>query len=286
MKRMYYFFMYLFLCIPLTLHAQEKAIAKIHYKFSHINDTAKREQPQRDEVVLYLGKKSSFYKSYSDEKVKESIAAQKLLTDYSGHMVINFSTTPIKNFYLIYPEDQKMIDIESISSSFDAYSTESPYQGQEWKIGDEIKEIGDYRCQQATTTFKGRNYIAWFTTEIPFQAGPWKLRGLPGLILSAYDEDKEVVFEYAGFDFVDPEEDIKIEVPFYVTKATKAEIAKQHNVFINDQGKYFEALNNSGKMAIANMYYGIDYAENTIDFKFDEDYKPSFVSNNPIEKVK
>lgn len=274
------------LLTPTIILAQEKAIAKVHYNFLHINDTTKRDQPQKDEVVLYLGHTSSFYKSYSDERTKQSIDAQKLLPDYSGHMVLNLYTTPIKNFYLRYPNENRLVDIQCISSSFDAYYTEGSDLSQLWELKNDTKEIGGYSCQQATTSFNGRNYIAWFTTELPFQAGPWKLNGLPGLILSAYDEAREVVFEYAGFDAIDSQEPFFIEVPFYVTKGTKAEIAKMKDLFQDDEAKYFKALNSSGKLAIANSYYGIDYSKHNFDFHFDEDYKPSFVTNNPIEKVK
>ena len=52
----------------------------------------------------------------------------------------------------------------------------------------ETKKIGDYICKKATTTFRGRNYIAWYTLDFPTQFGPWKFNGLPGLIMEVYDE--------------------------------------------------------------------------------------------------
>jgi GLPGLI family protein len=64
----------------------------------------------------------------------------------------------------------------------------------QWDITDSTKKIGDYRCTMATADFRGRNYTAWFTPKIPVHYGPWKLIGLPGLILKAYDQKKEIYF--------------------------------------------------------------------------------------------
>lgn len=52
-----------------------------------------------------------------------------------------------------------------------------------WQITNEFKNILDYECQAATTKFRGREYIAYFTSEIPLSEGPFKFNGLPGMIL-------------------------------------------------------------------------------------------------------
>ena len=60
----------------------------------------------------------------------------------------------------------------------------------DWKIQENTKKIGKYTCKKAIGDFRGRTYIAWFTEEIPLPYGPWKLHGLPGLILQAEDTEK------------------------------------------------------------------------------------------------
>ena len=42
----------------------------------------------------------------------------------------------------------------------------------EWKILKEQQKIGEFNTQKAETNFAGRKWIAWFTSDIPFQDGP------------------------------------------------------------------------------------------------------------------
>lgn len=65
---------------------------------------------------------------------------------------------------------------------------------QKWEITNETKVIGKYKTIKAYTDFKGRQYIAWFAPELGYGMGPWKLNGLPGTILEAYDQAREIVF--------------------------------------------------------------------------------------------
>lgn len=61
----------------------------------------------------------------------------------------------------------------------------------DWEITNEVDSIGNYQVVKAITHFRGRTFIAWFAPEIPIGFGPWKLYGLPGLILRMYDEDQK-----------------------------------------------------------------------------------------------
>lgn len=65
----------------------------------------------------------------------------------------------------------------------------------DWTVTSEKQKIGDYNCTKATTTFRGRNYVAWFTKEVNIENGPWKFSGLPGLIVNVYDTDKMYNYE-------------------------------------------------------------------------------------------
>lgn len=53
------------------------------------------------------------------------------------------------------------------------------------EIADSTKNILGYDCVMATAHYHGRDWTAWFTPDIPLPEGPWKLTGLPGLILEA-----------------------------------------------------------------------------------------------------
>ena len=77
--------------------------------------------------------------------------------------------------------------------SIDSYTYQEDIPQIDWVLSDSTKMICGYLCHQATATFRGRNWVAWYC-DIPKSVGPWKLNGLPGLILAAQTEDKEHTF--------------------------------------------------------------------------------------------
>ena len=66
---------------------------------------------------------------------------------------------------------------------------------QNWKISDSTKTFGGYQVQKAVTRFGGRNWVAWFSKDIPIPYGPYKFNGLPGLIMELYDAKKDYHFK-------------------------------------------------------------------------------------------
>lgn len=64
----------------------------------------------------------------------------------------------------------------------------------DWDIKNKTKKIGNYTATKAKGSFRGRDYTVWFTYDLPIPFGPWKLHGLPGLILEAEDSEKMMRF--------------------------------------------------------------------------------------------
>ncbi len=65
----------------------------------------------------------------------------------------------------------------------------------DWTLEDETMTVCGYTCRKATARFRGRTWTAWYAEELPVNAGPWKLYGLPGLILRAEVADGTLLFE-------------------------------------------------------------------------------------------
>lgn len=81
----------------------------------------------------------------------------------------------------------------------------------DWEISTEKDTIIlGYACNKATSKFRGRNYVAYFSNQLGNQGGPWKFDGLPGVILKVYSTD--------GYLSINP---TKIEVDKTINNAIK-----------------------------------------------------------------
>ncbi|WP_379966591.1 GLPGLI family protein [Epilithonimonas sp. UC225_85] len=96
--------------------------------------------------------------------------------------------------YKIYP-DMKEQYVDRISKNLFAYEESIKF---DWKILSDKEKIGEYNTQKATTEFGGRKWTAWFSTDLPFQDGPYKFYGLPGLIVKIEDEGKNYSWLLSG----------------------------------------------------------------------------------------
>ncbi len=83
------------------------------------------------------------------------------------------------------PEGSLTVDDVLVPGTF-SYSEDMAL---EWAFGDGQKEVCGYPCQEAKASYGGREWTVWFTPSVPANAGPWKLCGLPGLIMEAQDAE-------------------------------------------------------------------------------------------------
>lgn len=66
---------------------------------------------------------------------------------------------------------------------------DTAYKSLNWQLENESKTILGIVCKKATVTFRGRKYVAFYSDEIIVSGGPFKFRGLPGLIMHVYSDD-------------------------------------------------------------------------------------------------
>ncbi len=111
-----------------------------------------------------------------------------------------------------------------------------------WTITAETKNIGGYDCVKAISDkFRGRVYEAWFTYMIPNSAGPWKLGGLPGLILEASNQKGSVKFAFTSLQI--PNQDkVSYEVAEDTTFKTWNEHIKFQQKKIDNKINYYKSL--------------------------------------------
>ncbi len=102
-----------------------------------------------------------------------------------------------------------------------------------WEISEEKKLIDSFVCYRATTHFKGRNYTAWFCPAIPIPNGPWKLGGLPGLIIEAYEDNKDLYFLLS---------EIRMNYQLPVQRIQQNQNYPNYNSFIKYWKDFFEKL--------------------------------------------
>ncbi|WP_028295765.1 GLPGLI family protein [Olivibacter sitiensis] len=227
-----------------SARAQEEdtAMAQIKYEFIHIDDTTQQDNPYMEDMLLLIGPSSSVYKSYTaikgQQELKRQMEEQKGNSDIKLNIDLGGKSRS-NTIYYNQPKDNKFYKTDRIAGT--EYLIEEKYPELAWQISEETKDISGYTCQKATTNYAGRNYTAWFTTELPFPFGPWKLSGLPGLIIEAEDDKQEVQFKYLAFDKLEGEQQESLLASEKAIKTNQKAFDKAFEAFRKDPSAAFRA---------------------------------------------
>ncbi|MDE6796339.1 MAG: GLPGLI family protein [Muribaculaceae bacterium] len=131
----------------------------------------------------------------------------------------------------------------------------------EWEIGDSTKNVLGYECVMAKTNYHGRDWTAWFAPDIPISEGPWKLTGLPGLILEATESTGQHGFIATGLESTNQEI-----YPIYPYR----QYEKMTRIDMLKQKRNYKDHSSSINSAATGIDFGKDYIiteeESKIDF--------------------
>ncbi len=223
---------------------------KCSYRFTDLKDTITKIQ-EDDLLILQIGRNVSkcysYYTFQSDSLISSPDGWEKweqlfnaAIKRAKGGTPEGFPYTRMKAcVYKNYPSG-KMTVTDGIS--LQDYIYEDSLNTQSWEIRDSIKTLLDYSCQKAVCRFRGREWTAWFASEVPVSDGPWKLCGLPGLIMEAYDRGKQYHFVIEGLQKV--EEPIVFGNPYAPSakfeKTTRKKFLKAEKRYLMDTNGFIK----------------------------------------------
>ena len=154
---------------------------------SFIPDIHQPKQKEEQELELLLGKRYEQFRFNADGYGKG--------TSKPSGSGLNVPEEGLATSVFIFDKHlgHRQTYIKGIAPSMVSYTEKEA--SPQWDIKAETELIMGHTCQKAVAKYLGRTYTAWFTSDIPISAGPWKLRGLPGLILRVTDSNREYQFE-------------------------------------------------------------------------------------------
>lgn len=174
----------------------DKGITRVDYLFSIRVDTVQNTVLEQMSTLEIGYKTSRFCQTaylYMDSLHKEGADVMSLITARNR---IAYPQSVFEMYWQNYPARGKLTCSGRVFNTDFLYEEDLP--DMKWTITGEIDTMLGYSTQKAVCRFRGRDYVAWFTPELPVSAGPWKFSGLPGLILKVGDSRGDYVFTAKG----------------------------------------------------------------------------------------
>ena len=221
----------------------DKVQFNVQFELAFVQDTSNPDQVTEETMVLKIGEKISVFYSYT-KFVTDSLL--RIQMSQSGGVIRREmgggGSRQGQISYQIYKNHPagKVTTLEQIGPS--RFRCEETNELPAWELSSDTATILSYVCYKATCSFKGRDYTAWFTPDIPRSEGPWKLSGLPGLILAAEDSQRHFVFECTGLRNAQQDEMIMYGADNY-EPVTRTTLNRNFEKFATDPVGYITSAN-------------------------------------------
>lgn len=202
MKR---FIISLLICLPaISLSAHAEGI-KVSYAYTHPEQNMRKAGADITNLYVLItnGKISKFY----SPRTEYIDSIESTPEGFERFNTFKRACYEKKQQHLIPRQDGSFYVTKSFTNkeimTYDVasgtrFKWAEPLKRINWEITDSARNILGYECFMATTKYHGRKWIAWFAPEIPLNDGPWKMHGLPGLILEAICEGEQYRFSATG----------------------------------------------------------------------------------------
>lgn len=233
MEWMKFFKKFIFLAtITMFVNLMHSQKFRVHYEMDYKPDSLQDQYVRKNMILDVNDNKNRFYSYKLYRSDSTMIANEK-----TGKMTMSKS---MDYEFMVIKKPLLKENIKIYRVLYDTYELKEDQPIFDWKILSDKKTLNNVICQKATLKFKGRQWEAWFSTELPYSEGPYMFNGLPGLIISMYDTNKNYIFNFSGLskDYLDIYKDRE---QFKSIKVNKSQFDKIRIDYYNDPYKEVKA---------------------------------------------
>ena len=209
------------LCNIGLAYSQNKLSGTIEYLVTenlieHRSTTAKEQNDKltKSEKIT----RDSMEKIFQEKAIASNIKMSPAKTKISKYLLV-FDKNEVGTFFckedklikrlLFYQNLTKRTMISSEITMSSRYLVLDTMSVIPWKLSKNTRNIQNIECFSAMTEYRGRVWTVWYAPSVPISSGPWKLYGLPGLILEAEDRNNTIKYECIAVNIPKPK-DIEI----------------------------------------------------------------------------
>lgn len=229
--------LFLFLLqISLGFSQEKNSLIRIEYRLKYLPDTNSNiyfEEP----AELFVDKGQSYFvstqKSTSDSIAFLNLGSDRHIRGKSKSLRIHkdFGSGKSTFYESFYPKEYMRVEEDMANLN--------------WKIKNDTASMFGYLCQKATLHYGGRDWTAWFATEVPISDGPYKFCGLPGLIVRMSDSKNQWFIDFVSLNHLDQQ---KLDL-FYLKNARKMSAAALLELQLDLKENYMERMEAAGLLS-------------------------------------
>lgn len=183
------FILFIFNCLFLSAQSN-KAEIEVTYYFKIISDSLDRKKFTESEMILLCNSDKSIYYNPAMAYYYEYLRDFAKKVDPKNINVNTNRPAIPKVRHNIWKEGSKVVASIPVGMYF--YKFNEP--DLKWELINEKKTIQNMECNLAKVSTENDVFYAWFNPKIPISEGPFRFKGLPGLILEIYNKNKTIEF--------------------------------------------------------------------------------------------
>ena len=233
----------------------------VNYSLIWRNDSTTPKLGKQEDMILLIGNEISSFQSFGYYRFREFQMTRPNASTIEFERMVQETASNISYcIYKNYPKEQISVMEHVPFTGYFEYAEDLPDFN--WEILEDTMRIEGYLAQKAVCEYGGRTWEAWFTEELPFNDGPYKFCGLPGLILNMIDSRCDYRFFFKSIQAADEGTTIKWE-NIETVKTTKKGLFKVIDQSAESVMRNFDDRTSTEAQKI--IYKGIKSRNNPIE---------------------